>query len=334
MSKILDKLPEDTSLWTKADIIFLLNARGDAQEQLFSRARTVRNLCGLENIVIRGVIEISNYCQKKCTFCAMRCHNKSVNRYRLSAEEILATAEQIHDIPEINVCFLQSGQDPHIDKILGEAIIKLRERFGMEVLLNLGEKDAATYHHYAQLGAESYILKFETSDATLYRDIAHSSLDDRLQCIKWVTDSGMRLGTGNIVGIPGQNISSMADDILLATRLRPAFASTAPFIPNVGTPLQDNPYGDFDVALNTIAILRIMLGNVRIPAVSALEKLRPGGQLMGINAGANVLTVNFTPEYHQTDYRIYSDKRFVVKLDHAFSVAEHSGLPIWEKEYV
>lgn len=332
MSKIFDKLPEDASLWTKADIVFLLNAREDDQEQLFSKARTVRSFYGLENIIIRGVIEISNYCQKKCTFCAMRCHNKGVNRYRLSVEDILAAAEQIHHIPEINVCFLQSGQDPHCDKVLDEAIVEIKKCFDMEVLLNLGEKDETTYRHYAKLGANSYILKFETSDATLYQDIAYSSLDDRLQCIEWIKDSGMKLGTGNIVGIPGQNISSMAEDILLSTRLRPAFASTAPFIPNIGTPLQESPYGDFDVTLNTIAILRIMLGNVRIPAVSALEKLRPGGQLMGINAGANVLTVNFTPEHRQIDYRIYSDKRFVVKLDHAFSIVKHSGLPIWKKE--
>ncbi|MDJ0732581.1 MAG: radical SAM protein [Nostocaceae cyanobacterium] len=310
-----------------SDITELLQLEGEMQQQLFERAREVRHLHGGDEVMLRGVIEISNYCQKNCDYCAMRAANQGLERYRFSAEEILSIAEDIKNTNTISTIFLQSGQDPLCDSVLEEVIPELK-KLNLNILLCLGQRPKEVYFKFAELGADSYILKFETSDPELYKEIAYTPLEKRLQCISWLQEAGFKVGTGNIVGLPKQTLDTLVEDILLAIQLQPNFVSSSPFIPNQDTPLEKLPYGNLNHTLNTMAIYRLALPSALIPTVSALEKIHKGGQLMGLNAGANVLTINFTPTRYRRKYRIYSDKRFVVSLEHALKTIEEAGLRV------
>jgi biotin synthase len=308
----------------KAELIELLQARGELQQELFRRARLVRKHNNLDNVLVRGVIEISNFCQKNCDYCAMRAVNQNLDRYRMSATEILEIAAEIRKA-NISIAFLQSGQDRQCDETIAEVIPEIK-KMGLHVLLCLGERPREVFDRFAQLGADSYILKFETSDPKIYQDIANTPLSRRLECLEWLREAGYQIGTGNIVGLPNQTLDTLAEDILLAHKLRPDFISASPFIPNGNTPLEKLAYGSLDLTLNTLAIYRILLPTARIPTVSALEKIQKGGQLMGFNAGANIMTINFTPPRRRDLYTIYSDKRFVVSLDHAIDTIDRAGL--------
>jgi biotin synthase len=311
----------------KSSVVELMKAQGSLQENLFQAARNIRKLQNLEQVTLRGVIEISNYCQKSCDYCAMRCVNKGLNRYRLSRDEILTIAAEIKKA-KISTVFLQSGQDPECDAILEEVIPEMKNRLELGVLLCLGEKQKETYRRYKDLGADSYILKFETSDARLYQQMAHTPLPRRLDCIRWIKEAGLKLGTGNIVGLPNQSLEVLVEDIRLALELQPDFVSSSPFIPNENTPFEHLPMGDLNLTLNMMALWRILLKKCWIPSVSALEKVREGGQLSGLMAGANVITINFTPEASRDKYSIYSMDRFIVSLDHALEIAERAGLRV------
>ncbi|WP_013320418.1 [FeFe] hydrogenase H-cluster radical SAM maturase HydE [Gloeothece verrucosa] len=310
---------------TKTELITLLQASGSLQQQLFRQAREIRQRYHGDQVVVRGVIEISNYCQKNCNYCAMRATNQKLERYRLGVEQIFAIGTHIKEA-NIPIIFLQGGQDPHCDPILEEVIPRLKKELNLSVLLCLGEKPREAYQKFAELGADSYILKFETSSPSLYKNIAHTPLLRRLQCIRTLQESGFKVGTGNIVGLPNQTIDSLAEDILLALEIQPDFVSSSPFIPNQDTPLENLPYGDINLTLNTMALYRILLPSCLIPTVSALEKIQKGGQLMGLNAGANVLTINFTPAQCRDKYAIYSKQRFVVSLEHAQQTIKQAGL--------
>jgi biotin synthase len=312
---------------TKTELIRLLQASGELQQQLFQQARAMRKEKIGDKVVLRGVIEISNYCQKNCDYCAMRAINPNLERYRLNTEQILAIAAEVKRA-NIPILFLQSGQDRYCDSILEEVIPLVKKQFNLKILLCLGERPREVYEKFAQLGADSYILKFETSNSHIYHEIAHTPLERRLQCIQWLQESGYQLGTGNIVGLPQQTIDTLAEDILLALKIQPNFVSSSPFIPNQDTPLEPLAYGDLNLTLNTMAIYRLMLPSCLIPSVSALEKIHPGGQLMGLNAGANVLTINFTPPQWRQKYAIYSKQRFVVSFDHALRIIEQAGLEV------
>ena len=327
MMTSIRKLHEAASDLTVPDLLPLLTAEGALQEELFEQARTVRREAGQDDVVLRGVIEISNYCQKGCDYCAMRTANKEIGRYMLSADDILLLAGKIKD-SGIRIAFLQGGQNPGSDRLLEQVVPVIKNDLGLNVLLCIGERPKETYERFFGWGADSYILKYETSDPDLYHSITGGRLERRLQCLEWIRDAGMKIGTGNIVGLPGQSLESLANDILLDARLTPDFVSSSPFIPNSNTPLQDHPKGSVEITLNTIAILRILLKKCLIPSVSALESIRSDGQTAGLNAGANVLTVNFTPREKRDLYRIYSASRFVVSLDHATNSIARAGLRV------
>jgi biotin synthase len=305
----------------------LLSLRGELQEQLFEKARRVRRLSGIDFCMLRGVIEVSNYCQKNCSYCAMRASNRSILRYRMDLEEILDVAERIVDTG-ITVVFLQGGQDPKMDAVIAEAIAEIKKRHRCSIVLCLGEKKPDIYRKFYSSGADGYILKFETSDPLLYRAITNSNLDSRLRCIRQLRDIGYKIGVGNIIGLPEQTSDSIWQDIVLSSKLGPDYVSCAPFIPNQGVPLENQPYGDLNMALNWMAICRIIFRTCLIPSVSALEKIKEGAQLRGLNAGANVMTINFTPHQYRAKYNIYSKQRFIVSLDHALNTAGRAGLKV------
>lgn len=318
----------DTIDWSqpsRTDIKRLLMAEGELQQQLFRLARETRAAAGVDDVTIRGVVEITNFCQKRCDYCSMRANNRELDRYRLEAKEILDIVAEIKAC-NIGVAFLQGGQDPADDGILEEVIPVIKRDFDMEVLLCVGERPREKYLRWAELGADSFILKFELSDPVLHKQVIHASLDRRARCMQYIREAGMRLGTGNIVGMPGQTIDHLIDDILYAADIRPDFVSTSPFIPNEQTPYENDCSGNMNMTLNTMAIWRIMLRTPLIPTVSALEKIQADGQLAGLNAGANILTINFTPQRERSLFSIYSNKRFIVSYDHAMQTIERAGL--------
>lgn len=255
----------------------------------------------------------------------MRSANKSLDRYSLHPEEILALAESIKHAG-IETVFLQGGQNPCNDQHLEQVIPVIKHDMHLNVLLCLGERPKAVYQKFAQLGADSYILKFETSNPELYQEIAQIPLATRLQCLSWIREAGLKLGTGNIIGLPKQTLGTIVGDIKLAQEIRPDFISCSPFTPGSNTPFQQYPPGSLSLTLNTMAIYRILLPTALIPSVSALETLQKGGQLMGLDAGANVMTINFTPKDKRDFYKIYTDKRFVVSTEHALQTIRKAGL--------
>lgn len=314
-----------STVFTRTEVRHLLTVTGDEQQALFARAREVRRQeCG-EGVLLRGLIEISNYCQKQCDYCGMRRNNKNLERSRLTADQILEIVQEIKD-QGLNIAFLQAGQDPGTDKMLEKVIPIIKQDIGLPVLLNLGEREKRVYQRFRDLGADSYILKIEASDPELYEKTIHAPIARRLECTRWIREVGMKLGTGNIVGLPGQTIDHLVGDIMFAAELRPDFVSSSPLIPNEDTPVEHAQLGSIDMTLNTMAMYRIMLGDPLIPTVSPLEKIQKGGQLAGLNAGANVMTINFTPNEVRDNYVIYSRGRFVVTIDHAYKTIEKAGL--------
>ncbi|HEY2363306.1 MAG TPA: hypothetical protein VGK36_19455 [Candidatus Angelobacter sp.] len=137
---------------------------------------------------------------------------------------------------------------------------------------------------------------------------------------------GFKVGTGSIVGLPGHTVEHLADDILLAKRLGVHMVSASPFVPASRTPLENYPQGSVPLTLRAIAVSRLAMPEALIPSVSALEVGNPGGQSAGLQAGANVLTVNFTPEDHRSNYLIYGSKRHVVTLQHVRDVLNGNNL--------
>jgi biotin synthase len=304
----------------------LLAARGANQEQLFAAAREVRETTFGPTVVVRGVVEVTSACVKECLYCPMRASNR-MERYYRRGEELLASARRVREAG-LGIIAFQGGDVPRTTRTIGEIIPEVKREFSgnVEVLLCLGDKAHDDYAYLRRQGADSYILKQETSDPALHRTMRGSALNVRLASARDLVRLGFRVGMGTIVGLPGQTSESLADDILLAGRLGARMTSASPFVPAPDTPLASASAGDIDTTLNVLAVMRLVNPSALIPTVSALEMLSPGAQARGFAAGANVITVNFSPETDRPRYPIYGRERFVVDRDHAFRTVEAAGL--------
>lgn len=313
----------------------MLDLRGKKQERLWAMAREVRDSRFGRTAVLRGVIEITNTCVKSCHYCPMRIENP-IKRYFRRPSEILDSVEAVRDAG-IGVVFFQGGEAPATTRVLEALIPRVRALYddNVEVLLCVGDKPKTELERLKTAGADSYILKQETMDPVLHAKLREVDLSTRIDCLKALIDCGYRVGVGTIVGLPGQTHASLIDEALLMQRIGAHMISASPFIPALDTPLKDAPPGDLNLTLNLIAVFRLLYPGALIPTVSALERLTPGGQQMGLQAGANVITVNYTPEQDRSKYSIYGSDRFVVRFQHAAETLNSAGLEplLGEKAY-
>lgn len=299
---------------SKEEIIYLLelsdfrNTRG-----LFDKADEVRKAyCG-DEVHLRGIIEFSNYCEQDCLYCGLRHSNSEIERYRMTADEIIETAKLISNTG-IHTIVLQSGEDSafDVDKI-AYIIYFIKQNCDVAITLSLGERDFEEYKTWRYAGADRYLLKHETANPELY-SIYHlkQKVQDRIEHLKFLKSIGYQIGSGNLIGLPGQNVEDIADDLLLCKELDVDMASFSPFVPSPNTPYRNKPVGSVELTLKTIAVSRILMKNTHIPATTAIATIDSLGREKALRVGANVIMPNFTPKPYRDKYCIYPNKKYIV----------------------
>jgi biotin synthase len=126
---------------------------------------------------------------------------------------------------------------------------------------------------------------------------------------------GYQTGSGNIIGLPGQTIADIANDILFFAKENFDMLGIGPLIPHQATELRDCLSGDVEMVLKTIAVTRIITKDAHIPATTAMGSVNGiDHRIQALTAGANVLMPNFTPQPYRQLYEIYPGKRCVTEM--------------------
>lgn len=316
-----------TKRLTNEILLELLQATGREQVELHQYAREVREKYYGNELFLRSVIELSNVCSCNCLYCGMRRDNHILDRKRLFFDDVKEVIDEIHRLG-IRTLMLQSGEDKAypLDELC--RIIAYARDKGLEnIILCMGVLDRETYLRLFEAGANKYIMKFETSNPHLYQKIKQNDrLEQRLENIRLLQRIGYKVGSGNICGLPGQTPVDLINDIRCLQELQVDMASVSPFISHQESPFRNDPNASLATTLNLIAIMRIVLQDVLIPSVSALEIIAKGGQLGALNAGANVVTINMTPQVFRDCYKIYDENRHIVSLSFAEQIANAAGM--------
>ena len=294
-------------MFSKKEIIDLL--KDDTQNQwLFSYADNVRKQYVGDRVHLRGLIEFSNICKCHCKYCGLRCENKTVERYRIMPDDIMLHAQRAVQMGYKTIV-LQSGEDSYFTRDVMCKLIENIKTLDVALTLSIGEKSYDDLKAYKQSGADRYLIRIETTDNNLYKKMhPYMDFEKRMQCLKDLKKLGYETGSGCLVGLPEQTVESLADDILFFKELDADMIGIGPFIPHPDTPLKDCAQGNFILALKVMAIVRIMLKNINIPATTAMETLNPNGRLIALQSGANVVMPNVTSTEYRAKYEIYPDK--------------------------
>ena len=284
----------------------------DAVLQLLrdTAVRTARQQFGL-GVYVRGLIELSSFCRCDCLYCGLRRSNRTAERYRLTSEEVMECCREGYALG-FRTFVLQSGEDgTHTDAWLSELIGKMRTTYpDVAITLSLGERSEESYRILKEAGANRYLLRHEAANDELYASLHPSSrgLEHRLECLRALKRCGYQTGMGMMIGVKGQTIDHIVEDLLLIERMQPEMVGIGPFLPHRATPLGEEPAGELRLTLATIAIVRLMLPHALLPSTTALATLTPRGRLEGILSGANVVMPNLSPSSVRAKYAIYENK--------------------------
>ena len=303
---ILDKTIDNNFL-SEDEIITLLE---DNSDLVLNVANKIREKYVGNEVHLRGLIEFSNICKCHCKYCGLRLENKHIDRYRLSKKEVISFAKKGVDLGYRTIV-LQSGEDSYFNTDLVCEIVSEIKKMNVALTLSIGERSFEDYKAFKDAGCDRYLIRIETTDRELYKKMhPNMDFDKRVQCLKDLKKLGYEVGSGCLVGLPEQTLESLAKDIIFFCENDFDMIGIGPFIPNPNTPLAntESPFDNFSMSLKVMAITRILLKNINIPATTAMETLNRNGRLIALQSGANVVMPNITEGDYRKKYEIYPNK--------------------------
>lgn len=306
----------------------LLRVEGEAQEEFHEKAAKVTRLRFGNDVFVRAVVEVSNYCRENCAYCGMRRDNRALMRYRARHDEI---AELLihHCPPSVTDVNIQAGEDPVAVRELVIPLLRtLKQKTTLGLSVCLGSLSPALYSELKAAGASIYILKFELANQSRYTEFqAPGTFAERINNIRHLAATGWRVSSGFIAGLPGETDEDLLANFELAGALPLDGCSVSPFIAGDETPLAQAPTASIDLTLNCMAALRLMRPDWVIPSVSALNLAEPGcGYRRGLRTGANLVTINLTPTDLRGNYVLYKRDRFIMTEERILAAIAAEGL--------
>lgn len=282
---------------------------------LYDIAHKIRvDNCG-HFVHLRGLIEFTNFCKRQCLYCGINSKNKNIQRYRLDEKQILDSAKLAVNLG-LKTIVLQGGEDDYFSTDKMCKIIEKIKSLNLALTLSFGEKTKEEYRAYKNSGADRYLLRIETTDENLYRALhPNSDFKNRINCLYTLKELGYETGTGIMTGLPGQSAESIANDILFFKKLNADMVGLGPFIAHSDTALADEKSADVELALRVMALVRINLPKINIPATTAMETILAGARLKALKSGANVVMPNITPDSQKANYNIYPAKQGINALN-------------------
>lgn len=329
LTLILDKAAEGRPLKDQ-ELLYLLGLEKPNELALlyktanFLRAKHLGNSC-----CVHGIIEFSNYCSQNCAYCGINSGNKKINRYRMSRQEIIATALEAINKWGFKALVLQSGEAVMVseqgkDEVKGNSgysveelasiIEEIKRRAPVLIFISFGEIGLDGLERLYQAGARGLLMRFETSNPALYQKLHPGSLlDTRLEHIRAAYKMGYLILTGGLIGLPAQTKEQarqdLLNDILLARELKAEMYSFGPFLPHPETSLNDARPPRTDEVMKVLAVCRLAdPKNAKILVTTGFETLDPKARRLGLMVGANSVMLNVTPEKYRKDYDIYPDR--------------------------
>ena len=305
----------------REDLVQLLNARGEDEQELFRRAREVQLAEVGHKVHFRGLVEFSNQCGKDCYYCGIRKSNRLARRYNLDDGQILDAARFAYE-NQYGSLVLQSGEleSPAFSTRIETLLRKIKHLSDgkLGITLSLGEQQREVYERWFEAGAHRYLLRIETSSPELYHryhpDNPHHRFERRLECLRSLQSIGYQTGSGVMIGLPFQNTGHLANDLLFMQDFDVDMVGMGPYIEHPDTPLfryrdQLLPIRErFGLSLRMIAVLRILMKDINIAAATALQAIDPLGREKAVRVGANIIMPNITPGKYRNDYALYENK--------------------------
>lgn len=308
---------------------------------LFNVAQRVRFRYFGTCIFFYGFLYFSTYCRNNCRFCQYRNANTALQRYRKSPEDIITTAK-LMAASGVHLIDMTMGEDPEFYASSGpgfdsicEIAAAVAKTCGLPVMLSAGLLPNHIIKELHEKGIAWHACYQETHNRSLYGKLRKGQdFDARITSKAYAKSLGLLIEEGILTGV-GEQVDDIVDSILWMQAFGVDQARVMTFVPQQGTPMAHIPPSDGLRELIIIAVMRLVLKDVLIPAsldVGGLDGLRSR-----LYAGANVVTSIVPPEkglsgVANPSLDIEESRR---SMDHVLPVIKTCGLePATPSDYV
>ncbi|HVK10819.1 MAG TPA: biotin synthase BioB [Gemmataceae bacterium] len=231
-------------------------------------------------------------CPEDCGYCSQSAHYKTpVAREPLMAvDEVKVKAREARDRGATRFCMGAAWRSPKDGPEFDAVLDMVREvrSLGMEACVTLGMLSADQAKRLKDAGLTAYNHNLDTSRRYYPEVITTRTYDDRLETLKHVSDAGISVCCGGIVGM-GETVD---DRLMMLVEL--ANLATPPesvpincLMPVAGTPLQMAPPVDSIDLVRLIATARIAFPTARVRLSAGRDRMSRELQVLCFLAGAD-----------------------------------------------
>ena len=299
IDEILNKAKQGKEI-TDDEFLELLNIDDNEElEKLFEIACDIRDSQS-KVIKLTSTVHLTNKCliQPRCEYCGFAEETSSTGYYNAfykSNEEILTAVKSIQEahIPRVSC----SGGYGFKGKQAVNACKIVKENSNLEILVNVGgDLTERSVNDLANLGVDTICCNLETiNEDVFYQRKPGDSLDQRILTCKRVSDVGVGLSSGLLLGL-----GESKEDRIKHLRYLSNF-KTLEEIPIMGfnpypdTPMADYPAFPLKEQLKMVAITRIMYPEITITMPT--PTVGPENVEFSLKAGANNLATVIADNY-------------------------------------
>ncbi|KAK9451865.1 uncharacterized protein V1518DRAFT_368848 [Limtongia smithiae] len=284
---------------------FILSEVADAGETVLQRAvkaagpRNTWTRAEISEIYETPLMDLvynaTGGCTEDCSYCAQSSrHDTGLKASKLvKLGSVLRAARVARDNGSTRFCMGAAWRDMHGRKSnlrdIKEMITEVRS-MGMEVCVTLGMLDDAQAKELKDAGLTAYNHNVDTSREFYPSVVTTRTYDDRLNTIENVSQAGISVCSGGILGLGESKTDHVGLIYTLATL--PTHPESVPINSLVaipGTPLGESKPIDFKSVLRTIATARIVMPKSIVRIAAGRITMSDEQQGLCFMAGANAI---------------------------------------------
>ena len=230
-------------------------------------------------------------CPEDCGYCSQSIHSDEPIEATplMSLEEVEKKAKIARDQGSTRFCMGAAWRRPsnkNIDRVI--KMIDVVHNLGMESCVTLGMLSEDQAIRLSKSGLNYYNHNIDTSREHYTKVISTRNYQDRLNTLKYVRESGIKVCSGGILGL-GESRDDRAKLLIELANLEqhPESVPINMLVQMEGTRLYENEKIDELEFVKTIAIARIMMPKTYVRLSAGRESMAESMQALCFYAGAN-----------------------------------------------
>jgi biotin synthase len=285
---------EDGVGLTKEQAVECLRLPDERVDELLDLAHEVRLAwCG-DEVEVEGIVSVkTGGCPEDCHFCSQSgVFDSPVRSAWLDIPALVKAAKETAALGASEFCIVAAvrGPDDRLMAQIRDGVRAILDEVEINIACSLGILTQEQVDELVQLGVHRYNHNLETARSFFSHVVTTHSYDERLDTCHVVSNAGMELCCGGIVGM-GESLEQRAEFAIELAVLEPDEVPLNFLNPRPGTPFGDRtPMSAVD-ALRAVATFRLVMPRTILRFAGGREITLGDLAERGVRGGINAMIV-------------------------------------------